>query len=126
MRTTHRPLIFATAASVLLSLMACEPRTAEDCASDVDAMRDVIVEAVDAAGYCEEDADCAMFDPSNACEDRCAVAVNVYEVDFMSQRILDGELNHCVAYGDDCGFTSVTCEARVPQCNSNRCEMVAE
>lgn len=114
------------ALTALTTSAACGPRTAEQCVSDVEGMREVLEGAVEEAAYCEVDADCAMMDPSNLCEDRCPVAVNVAEVEAVSQKLWDGELSFCVAYGEDCGFTSVTCEARFPVCNLGRCEMVAE
>ena len=113
-------LLFAASLAI-----GCEPRTVEDCASDVEAMREVVLDAVDTAASCSSDMDCAIMDVSNACEARCPVAVNFEAIDHVAGRVFDAELSYCVGYGEDCGFTSVTCEERVPACVANRCEMVA-
>ena len=126
MNIAARALLALTAALTLAPLTACEPRTVEECASDLDSMREVVEDVVEDAAYCETDADCAIFDPSNACEDRCPVAINTAEFDHAQQRLTDGELSYCVGYGESCGYISVTCEARLPTCSAGRCEMVAQ
>lgn len=109
-----------------LGLSACAPRTAEECEGDLDAMREVVEGAIEDASACERDADCAVIDPSNACEARCAEAVNASEVEAVRQQIVDGALTYCTGFGTDCGFIAVSCEARVPACEAGRCVMVTE
>ena len=116
---------FALLCLSLVMAMGCEPRTAEDCDTDLSEMREVIADAVEEGSWCDTDSDCAIIDPSTACEARCPTAVNVEAVDQTLSAINDAELSFCMGYGEDCGYIAVSCEARYPVCNAGRCEMVS-
>jgi len=106
-------------------IVGCElVRTPEDCDADLQAMQQVVVEAVNTGLSCHTNSDCVALDVTNGCFGACPVAVSRDALTTIQTQISDADKAYCRNYAEQCGYSLPLCVESAPACVQGSCQMV--
>lgn len=120
----NKVIVAISTVLMMFLVIGCElVRTPEDCDADLQAMQQVVTEAVASGLSCQMDSDCVALNVSNGCFGACPVAVSRDALNSIQTQVTDADKTYCKNYAEQCGYSTPLCPESMPACIQGTCQM---